>query len=118
DALAQLDGIEADEQLNEQLSFSYPYAEATKLAAKTSITEMKRIQAAFEEEDADYMFGDFYSSAMHEQEQRQGNGQAEEEERSYTLHLLRPSFMEQKKLSATEKGSVNHLLMQHIPLHV
>src|SRR5690606_38637466 len=28
----------------------------------------------------------------------------------------RPAFMEEKKLTPTERGSINHLIMQHIPI--
>lgn len=104
--LAQLEGVQADQQLHEQLSFVYPYEAAVQLGAKASITEMKRIQAAFDEEEPGFMFGQ--SSAA--------ETEASEEQPAYTLHLQRPSFMEQKQLTPTERGSINHLLMQHIPL--
>ncbi|WP_341869777.1 PD-(D/E)XK nuclease family protein [Paenibacillus protaetiae] len=35
---------------------------------------------------------------------------------SYTFRLRRPQFMEENSLTAAEKGTVSHLMMQHIPL--
>ncbi|TVX94769.1 helicase-exonuclease AddAB subunit AddA [Paenibacillus agilis] len=36
---------------------------------------------------------------------------------TYTLHLRRPRFMEQKRLTPAERGTAYHLLMQHLPLN-
>lgn len=114
-ALAQLEGIESDEQLHEQLSFVYPYADAVKLGAKASITEMKRIQAAFEQEEQDFIF-EQPAGEKQQQAESELTGKAESQ-LTYSLHLQRPSFMEQKQLTPAERGSVNHLVMQHMPLH-
>lgn len=114
-ALALLDGVEEDKQLHDQLAFRYPYEEATRLGSKASITEMKRIQAAFaEEEDAA-----FYSASAQTAADEVNMKERSDEEtvsHEFTLHLQRPAFMEEKQLTPTEKGSVNHLVMQHIPL--
>ena len=127
-ALAQLEGIEPDEQLRMQLEYRYPYEEATRLGSKASITEMKRMRAAFEEEESDdYMFASAEGNGAGDKQKRSEAHEAEEAQEafevqtqqadaSYTLHLQRPAFMEQKQLTPTERGSVNHLVMQCIPL--
>jgi len=126
-ALAQLEGVTTDEVLHEQLEYRYPYEEATRLGSKASITEMKRMQAAFEEDDSfDSVFtsaDDSYTAANERggaaeavETSEVQDQQTEQAEAQYTLHLQRPAFMEQKQLTPTERGSVNHLVMQHIPL--
>lgn len=106
DALAQIENVEQDELLHEQLEFVYPYSDAVTIGAKASITEMKRIREAFEEEEESFFFG---SAPGSEETELQ-------EDVSFTLHLQRPAFMEQKGITATERGSINHLIMQHLPL--
>lgn len=103
--LAQLEDVPQDEQLRVNLERSYPYDEATIIGSKASITEMKRLQAAFAEQEETFYHGRSGFAA---------NDKTSADE--FTLHLERPSFMEEKKLTPTEKGSVNHLMMQHIPL--
>lgn len=119
-ALAQLEGVGTDDVLHGQLEYRYPYEEATRLGSKASITEMKRMQAAFDEEDS---YEPLFSNATHADEADEHEEAAEAAEKieqqtevQYTLHLQRPAFMEQKQLTPTERGSVNHLVMQHIPL--
>jgi len=106
DALAQIENVEQDEKLHEQLEFVYPYSDAVTIGAKASITEMKRIREAFEEEEESFFFG----SAPGSEET------GLQEDVSFTLHLQRPAFMEQRGITATERGSINHLIMQHLPL--
>ncbi|MCR8659213.1 helicase-exonuclease AddAB subunit AddA [Paenibacillus endoradicis] len=109
-ALALLEDVAEDQQLRNNLERNYPFMGATTIGSKASITEMKRIQAAFEEETETFYQG--------------GSNEAGTDTdvmdtvvtKEYTLHLERPSFMEEKKITATEKGSINHLMMQHIPL--
>lgn len=102
-ALAQLEDIPQDETLRRKLESEYAFKAATTLAAKSTITEMKRVQAAFtEEEPAAFM-------PMEETASKSLLGE-------FTLQLRRPAFMEEKKLTPTERGSINHLIMQHVPL--
>ncbi|WP_175598156.1 helicase-exonuclease AddAB subunit AddA [Paenibacillus luteus] len=106
--LSLLDGVEEDGQLRERLSWQYPHQAAARLAAKTSVTEMKRLHSEVLE-DAVPLEDQWASEPME-------NGVATIPTASYTLRLRRPAFMEEKSLTAAEKGSVNHLLMQHVPL--
>jgi len=102
-ALAQINDVSSDEGMRGQLEREYAYQAATTLAAKSSITEMKRIQAAFAEEEP---------AAYIPTEDMEIQTTSEE----FTLHLRRPTFMEEKQLTPTERGSINHLVMQHVPM--
>ncbi|MGO4347175.1 helicase-exonuclease AddAB subunit AddA [Paenibacillus sp. MCAF9] len=109
-SLSLLEHVEADDELRERLDWHYPHQEAAALAAKTSVTEMKRLYSE-EQEDA---------VPLDELNQHQANTHLQEAatapEASYTFRLRRPAFMEEKSLTAAEKGSVNHLLMQLVSL--
>jgi len=82
--------------LDERLSWTYTYAEAPKLFAKTTVSEMKRLSEL--------------------------NRIAAEGEQPTELLKTRPAiwrrprFMEEKKLTAAEKGTVVHAVMQNISL--
>ncbi|MGG6314327.1 helicase-exonuclease AddAB subunit AddA [Paenibacillus macerans] len=90
-----------------RLDWSYPFAAASRISAKTSVTEMKALLAMQEEPARD---------AFAEAELRRELEQAQTEERpEFRLHLRRPRFMEQRKLSPTERGTAYHTLMQHLP---
>lgn len=107
-AQAQLEDITEDTTLRHQLDRMYPYEDATTIGSKASITEMKRLHAAFAEQnqyeyDEESFFTPSNANSVHDDQ--------------FTLHLERPAFMEEKKLTPTEKGSVNHLIMQHVPLN-
>ncbi|WP_404427595.1 helicase-exonuclease AddAB subunit AddA [Ureibacillus chungkukjangi] len=78
-----------------QLQYTTPYAHASAVSkkSKTSVSEIKRIESL----------------------------QREEEPETQIMHLKsvsakkRPLFLQEKKLSATEIGTVVHTVMQHIP---
>ncbi|MBM6994915.1 helicase-exonuclease AddAB subunit AddA [Paenibacillus sp. DXFW5] len=90
-----------------RLSWTYPYAAASRIAAKTSVTEMKAL-LAMQEEPARDVFAE--AELAHEREQAEAAEQPE-----FKLHLRRPRFMEQRKLTPTERGVAYHTLMQHLP---
>lgn len=108
--LSLLDDVERDKQLRDRLEWQYPHMAASALAAKTSVTEMKRLHAEVNE-DAVPM-----EEAPHQTEAEAAAQSAAAPSGSYTFRLRRPAFMEEKSLTAAEKGSVNHLLMQHVLL--
>lgn len=110
-SLSLLEGIEENEELRLRLEWQYPHQAAALLAAKTSVTEMKRLHAV-EDEDAAPLPGQAADVAEEQREQEPSLIPAS----GYTFRLRRPAFMEEKSLTAAEKGSVNHLLMQHVPL--
>ncbi|CAM4309725.1 helicase-exonuclease AddAB subunit AddA [Paenibacillus alkaliterrae] len=110
-SLSLLENTEQDEELRTRLEWQYRYHTAASLAAKTSVTEMKRLHAE-PPEDAIPL------------EELRGQkepglyktGQTEPSPCGYTFRLRRPAFMEEVSLTPAEKGSVNHLLMQHVSL--
>ncbi|MHA6483720.1 helicase-exonuclease AddAB subunit AddA [Paenibacillus sp. strain BS8-2] len=112
-SLALLDDVPRDEELRTKLEWRYPHETAAKLPAKTSVTEMKRLHAERDVYAADWTDEpNHYPSEM----EQAAKGDAVHSPPAATLRLRRPSFMEQKSLTAAEKGSASHLLMQHVPL--
>ncbi|WP_120462697.1 helicase-exonuclease AddAB subunit AddA [Paenibacillus aceti] len=95
---------ELDRLTAERLNWMYPHSGATHLAAKTSVTEMKTMHHV--EEAAANLFAE---TAL-KQELNQSAEQLE-----LTLHLRRPRFMEQARLTPTERGTAYHMVMQHLP---
>lgn len=115
-SLALIDGVPEVPDLRDRLDWQYPYQSADGIPAKTSVTEMKRLHAEATEDAA--IWEGIQEQA--EPENRNDNGKTDNKGSggSYTLRLRRPSFMEEKSLTAAERGSVHHLLMQHVPLNL
>jgi ATP-dependent helicase/nuclease subunit A len=118
-SLALLEDAAVDEQLRSRLEWEYPHQEASRIAAKTSVTEMKRQYAEMPEEAA----AEHHTweegqpqTGSDSQSSSQVNPTSENASGSYTFRLRRPAFMEEIALTAAEKGSANHLLMQHVSL--
>jgi len=97
DLLAQLSGGEQDsgiyDEIKRRLNWEYPYKASAKLPSKVSVTELKKRFAVELAED-------YLSEAV------------------YTQPLVkRPAFMEEfGVLSAAEKGTALHFVMQHLNL--
>lgn len=95
-----------DQAVKQKLNWSYPYAVATGISAKTSVTEMKSMLSRHDEDTANLFVN---------QELRQEAGLSDDQV-EFKLHLNRPRFMEQIRLTPTERGTAYHTLMQHLPL--
>lgn len=91
-------------QIHAKLSWKYPYQGVTAFPAQTTVTEMKARMAMQAEQSMDI----FKLKELKEE-------QTGRNEVLYQLHLQRPRFMEQVKLSPTERGTAYHTLMQHVP---
>lgn len=80
------------DEVNRRLSYKYPYEIASKLPAKITVTELKRMQREGMEDE--------YASDI------------------FVPELIKtPLFLEgELKMSAAEKGTITHLVMQHISL--
>lgn len=100
------------DEIHSKLAWKYPYQTATRIPAQTSVTEMKAKMTLQNEPSLSI----FERKQLREEQARQ-SGQAAEEV-VYQLHLQRPRFMEQVKLSPTERGTAYHMLMQHVPFDV
>lgn len=113
---------ELAEEMEERLSWTYPYEAATAVAAKTSVTEMKRLHGELMS-DGDAALHPLLEQPPHNGEAGNsaagslaGNMAPSPEGGEYTFRLRRPKFMEERSLTAAERGTVSHLVMQHIPL--
>ncbi|MDP4096995.1 helicase-exonuclease AddAB subunit AddA [Paenibacillus sp. P96] len=93
-------------QLANALSWTYPHALAGRTAASTSATELKRTVTGEEPPSADWT--NVLSAVSGETSVQQPTFER--------LQLRRPKFMEQKGLSPSERGTVYHTLMFHLPL--
>jgi len=110
--LAILEFSDAAEEVDRLLSWSYRYSTAASVPAKTSVTEMKRLHAEREEEAALLaQLQELDSSQQTVSESTDAKPTA-----AYTFRLRRPRFMEENALTAAERGTASHLLMQHVPL--
>ncbi|GIP20543.1 helicase-exonuclease AddAB subunit AddA [Paenibacillus sp. J22TS3] len=92
--------------VNSRLAWSYPYAAASRIPAKTTVTEMKTLLAAQDDPPVNVLEG---RELRQEADRRQGSAAAK-------LHLERPKFMEQRRMTPTERGTAYHTVMQHIPV--
>lgn len=101
------DKVEDIEQaVQQKLNWFYPYALATGISAKTSVTEMKSMLSQSDQDTANIFAN---------QELRQ-EAELSDDTIEFKLHLNRPRFMEQVNLTPTERGTAYHTLMQHLPL--
>ncbi|WP_209847146.1 helicase-exonuclease AddAB subunit AddA [Paenibacillus sediminis] len=109
-AVSERHPVQTDSGLGETidriLSWTYTNPVPTKIAAKTSVTEMKRMLELDE----------YLSENLLEQEQMVDESTRQMKEEDFRLHLRRPKFMEEKKMTPTERGTAYHTLMQHVPL--
>ena len=79
------------------LGWSYPYGEAGKLHAKTTVTEIKRL----------------WEAAATDAEEAPGGAWFRGPEGAFSR---RPKFVAERGVSAAERGAAWHAVMQHIPL--
>ncbi len=89
-----------------KLGWSYPYELSTRISAKTSVTEMKELLA-----DQETPPMDVFAEAELRRESEQAPEQID-----FKLHLRRPRFMEQARMTPTERGTAYHTVMQHLSL--
>lgn len=106
------EGLDKSEMsIDAKLDWRYPYLLSSTLSAKTSVTEMKKLITLQEYPPLDWL-----EEKKLQQEMTHAVGSVGSQNRP-TLQLQRPKFMEKKNMSPTERGTVYHTLMQHIPLH-
>ncbi|OAS83930.1 helicase-exonuclease AddAB subunit AddA [Metabacillus litoralis] len=86
---------EQKQQVNDQLTWVYPYKSATRNRSKQSVSELKR-QREIQDEYSDQ--------------------QLIRKQASQALLYNRPSFMQSKSISAAERGTAMHTVMQHLTL--
>lgn len=83
-----------DVLVDERLSYAYPFQEAARSRAKQTVTEIKRQREIKDEYSADQMVQPFQAPI-----------------------IKRPNFMQKEKtVSAAERGTAMHTVMQHLPM--
>lgn len=94
------------DELTRRLDWDYPYRQAEAYFSKTSVSEMKRLasleyvqQSAGREEEATHSLLELTPSAAF-----------------HKPLLRRPRFLQQQGMTATERGSLYHAVMQYMPL--
>lgn len=95
---------EFQKAVDSKLNWSYPYESASRISAKTSVTEMKALLAAQEEPSED----------MFAREELKRELESPASEIDFRLHLRRPRFIEQRHMTPTERGTAYHTVMQHL----
>ncbi|EFM12755.1 recombination helicase AddA [Paenibacillus curdlanolyticus YK9] len=115
--LAVMEPSDASDEVNRLLSWTYGHTASTIVPAKTSVTEMKRLHA--EREALIYPDAENPAIAPMLGDNRFNGAPASavSSAEDYTFRLRRPRFMEERALTAAERGTVSHLFMQHIPLN-
>jgi ATP-dependent helicase/nuclease subunit A len=81
------------EHVYEQLNWDYPYMNSSKFRSKQSVSEMKRQRESFDEASGVELLKKFQKPI-----------------------LKRPKFLQVKSFTPAEKGTILHLVMQHIHL--
>ncbi|MCC3380082.1 helicase-exonuclease AddAB subunit AddA [Paenibacillus farraposensis] len=92
------------------LSWTYPYERAGRTAAHTSVTEMKRWLEMQEIGSEDWLNLSAFRSVESPEDRNDSHAGG------HSLHLRRPKFMGNQRLTPTERGTVYHTLMLHLPL--
>ncbi|KWX70386.1 UvrD-helicase domain-containing protein [Paenibacillus jilunlii] len=95
-------------EVTERLKWVYPYAAASGIPAKTSVTELKSMLSMQEQPSYDLLEESLPAGAEHSLGRRVAG--------TDSLHLQRPKFMEKRGLSPSERGTAYHTVMQHVPL--
>ncbi|WP_025674300.1 helicase-exonuclease AddAB subunit AddA [Paenibacillus polymyxa] len=115
EALRNVELIELNEESETDvaaaLSWTYPYERAGKTAANTSVTEMKRWLEMQEIGSDDWLNLSSISQQADLPEDCENSDTGGSQ-----LHLRRPKFMGNQRLTPTERGTVYHTLMLHLPL--
>ncbi|MDT9724436.1 helicase-exonuclease AddAB subunit AddA [Xylanibacillus composti] len=107
--LPDWDGSAWREELGKRLDWHYPYRAASALLSKTSVSELKRMgERHWQAEAEDYQAAGVLPD---------GTVVHSDTAAAYRHRLLRrPRFVEERGLSAVEKGTVYHAVMQAISL--
>jgi ATP-dependent helicase/nuclease subunit A len=123
------------ERIRSILSWTYPYEQATRVAAKTSITAWKR-RLSEEETTAGSVIYPGLDSENGGEDRVDAEGWTDEGVTAQestaevaasglsspvsggelNFRLRRPRFLAEKKLTPAERGTAFHLVMQHLPL--
>ncbi|OCT17164.1 helicase-exonuclease AddAB subunit AddA [Paenibacillus pectinilyticus] len=95
-------------ELEDRLSWRYDFPDAPKHFAKTTVSEMKRLS------EINRIVTEFETPSLTETSVKEESSPALS--RPANTIWRRPRFMEEKKLTAAEKGTVVHAVMQNLSL--
>ncbi|MBY3621693.1 helicase-exonuclease AddAB subunit AddA [Acinetobacter sp. CUI P1] len=98
------------DEIAKRLEWPYPFAAASGIPAKTSVTELKSLLSMQDQPSYDLLEEGGYPVTSTENNKRTDVAGAD------SLHLRRPKFMEKRSLTPAERGTAYHTVMQHIPL--
>jgi ATP-dependent helicase/nuclease subunit A len=104
------------DEIQRRLSWRYPYPEAHAMFSKTSVSELKRIggvNGLLQEDAGEAALWPLFSEPF-EPSGLSAPGRAQTGFRPSIAK--RPRFLEQRQMNAAERGTLFHLVMQHIPL--
>ncbi|MEF3304622.1 helicase-exonuclease AddAB subunit AddA [Paenibacillus sp. GYB003] len=115
EAVAQLAPVEGRPtgELDRRFGWSYEYGEASGLFSKTSVSELKRIseQAAAKGEREDAEWPELRTLRDESPEAKDVGGRV-----SLRSLARRPGFLGKREMTAAERGTIYHAVMQHLPL--
>lgn len=112
EAVARLEPVpvsdpEMTARLERQFGWTYPFSQASAMFSKTSVSELKRLaerEFGRHEEEAPDM-------APSSSQRLAGTGAS-----ALQTFARRPKFLEKQAMTAAERGTVYHAVMQHVPL--
>ncbi|MDB5052257.1 MAG: helicase [Bacilli bacterium] len=108
--LIQLPSSALQREVEERLSWRYPYEMASQLLSKTSVTELKRLGDFQGTVELNETMDEIIDEGIKPGIQPAPMG-------AKRMLFRRPRFIEQKQLNAAERGTVYHAVMQQLPLH-
>lgn len=85
-------------EIDRRFTASYPYEEAVRAKSKTSVSEVKRLQALQYAENESAMDAQLLKKSV----------------RASSV-MARPQFLQQRSMTGAEIGTVVHAVMQHVP---
>lgn len=93
-------------EIERRLMWTYPQLEATRISTKMSVTEIKRLGEASQIALSTSSGNEYVNSTLHDKAN------------SHDLTAFRrPRFLGDTKLTAAERGTVYHTVMQHLPVN-
>jgi ATP-dependent helicase/nuclease subunit A len=101
---------ENSDEIARRLEWPYPYATASGIPAKTSVTELKALLSMQDQPSFDLLEEGAHPATSIDNKKDSNVARAD------SLHLRRPKFMEKRSLTPAERGTAYHTVMQHIPL--
>lgn len=121
EAVAQLEPVtgageeEAGERLDRRFNWTYGFGQASGLFSKTSVSELKRLKdRSFGPEDPEA--AEWAEAAPNPDGKEDGRPSGSGSRASLHILARRPGFLGKQEMTAAERGTIYHAVMQHLPL--